>query len=318
MSNNSQIKFNSIDNYIIYLLFYKINLFNSLNSVNYKSCIKNYVLIGLDYMNLNNYFIDFTSNISYIKYIRKYYENILYIFVINYYLKTNKIFDSNNLNLLLLYNIIKEEVITVDEKKIKGIKVEDIFEVLKKKLGKAFKAIEKIKKETRGGADETVNENAINKLNKVELTENSPFSYFIHIDLDLYPGNLTDTQTLSTIKKLYLSCNNTKENIKKNIADITNVPYNQSAFTSSQLLSMDPSFPVDKFLPNEAKQFQDKQKKEEEKQKKKDEKQKLKEEKKEEKRRKKEEKIKGGAINDITQIANPFTIYPSFLNEYLK
>ena len=81
---------------------------------------------------------------------------------------------------------------------------------------------------------------------------------------------------------------------------------------------MDPSFPVDKFLPNEAKQFQDKQKKEEEKQKKKDEKQKLKEEKKEEKRRKKEEKIKGGAINDITQIANPFTIYPSFLNEYLK
>jgi hypothetical protein len=52
------------------------------------------------------------------------------------------------------------------------------------------------------------------------------------------------------MKSLYLSCNTTKENIKKNIADIRHVPYKQKSFTPEELLSMNPSFPVNKFIPN--------------------------------------------------------------------
>jgi hypothetical protein len=285
--------------------------------------------VGLYNINLIDYFELFITNSTNIIYIKKYYENILYFYIINYYIKQN-ISSIDNINLVELYKVFKLQSPEIIDKTIMGIKESEIIKKLRNVI------IPFISLTKRGGAvDSKIKEDKEetedkNKLNKVNLIENSSFSYFIHIDLDLYPGDLskTENKNIPLIKSLYLSCNNTKENIKKNIADIRHTPYKQSSYSSKELLSMDPSFPVEKFFPN----YIEETDKKSEKQKMKDEKKKRKEEEKEqqrikeeeeeeEKRRKKEEKKrrkelkKGG---EIDQIPNPHTIYPSFLNEYLN
>ena len=105
------------------------------------------------------------------------------------------------------------------------------------------------------------------------------------------------------------------------MADIRQVPYKQKSYTPEELLSMNPSFPVNKFIPSYIQPNSEEPKKEEKMEEKKEEEKEKKKEEKEEKKKKKEEKKKekeekkGGGLE---QIINPYTLYPSFVNEYLK
>lgn len=307
-----------LDYYIIYFLFYNLILFNKINSIQYKNCIKNYCLVGLSDINLYfyyHYFLQNSNEYKYFKYIKKYYDNILYFYIVNSYITNDiNISDVNikDLNLLNLYKANK-------------LQKEDIFDKLKSKI--ETKLIEKLKTylnltKMTGGADPpTINittpitydkkedkKEDKEKLSNVELIEKSPFSYFIHIELDLYPGELAEKESsgkIPLLQGLHLSCNSTKENIKKNIADIRHVPYKQKSYTPEELLLMNPTFPVNKFVPNYIKILDKKEAKQEPKE--------IKEEVKEEP---KEEELKKGGGKE--QIPNPYTKYPSFLNEYLN
>ena len=303
-----------LDNYIIYFLFYKLVLFNKINRIQYKSSIKNYCLVGLNSPNLIMYYRLFELNDNYCKYIKTYYSNILYFYIINYYIKKGDTLVIENINLLILYKVFKLQQEDIFEKNKLKIESELKYRLMHY-LGLGYYRY-------RGGAGEqivdtgsspTINfttpitrevkkdkESIQDKLSKVELIEKSPFSYFIHIELDLYPGKLSNEESgkISLMKSLYLSCNNTKENIKKNIADIRDVPYKPKSYTPEELLAMNSSFPIDKFIPNYIKPSDKKEEK-----------------KKKEKKEEEEEEKKGGGLEQIT---NPYTVYPSFLNEYLK
>jgi chromosome segregation ATPase len=343
---NTQFDMLKLDNYMIYFLFYKLVLFNNINCIQYKTCIKNYCLVGLSNISLRNYESDFLKNNSYFKYIKTYYQNILYFYIINYYTQQNEKIDILELNLLIIYKIFKLQKITIFEKekpKIEAKLKDKLRRYLSKMIAMRGGVGDSI---VKTGSTPTINittpitkdsKEDKDKISKVELLEKSPFSYFIHIELDLYPGKLSEEEAekeqTSLLKGIASSCKITQKNIEKNIADIRNIPYKQSSYTPKELLTMDPSFPINKFIPNyiepldkkeqkkkeEEKKKEEKERKREERRKRKeaekkkkeeDEKKKQEEEEEEEEKRKK--KKKGG---NIDQIANP---YPSFLNEYLK
>jgi hypothetical protein len=131
------------------------------------------------------------------------------------------------------------------------------------------------------------------------VLQKSPFSYFIHIELDIIPGKHEAT----TLKGVKLGCENKKENIIKNIDEIRNVKYKPKLLSKEYLLSHDPEFPVEKFLPESITPTELKEETESK------EKTELKEE-----TELKEKKTKGGNLN---QIANLFHNI-SFLNDYLQ
>jgi len=299
---NTQFDMQKLDNYMIYFLFYKLILFNPINCIQYKTSIKNYCLIGLNNIDLRNYDDELLINNNYFKYIKTYYQNILYFYIINYYIEKNEKIDMMELNLLAIYKIIKLHKLNFFEKEKSKIEAE-----LKRKLRKYL-----IPKYRGGVGDSIVKTGATprinittpitkdskdskddkDKINKVELLIDSPFSYFIHIELDLYPGKLSEEEAekgQSLLKSLSSSCRITQKNIEKNIADIRNVPYKQSSFTPKELLKMDPTFPINKFIPNYIEPLD---KKEQKKKKKRKRKKKKKEKEKKEKREKKEKKEK--------------------------
>ena len=273
LSNNSvdmNYNFFDLDNYLLYFIYYRLILFNKINQLQYNPFVKQYSLNGFSYINLPEYFyfiIQNKSNRLYkqSEYIKKQYQNIMY-----FHLITDDNYTDVNINLLELYNIFKSSNVDLFEKNKEKIK-ENLLsrfrrlfkyglyggdEERKRKKDKRNKKIEDPEKE-----DKTNNED---KINKEELLGNSPFSYFIHIELDVLPGKHSDVNTALNLKGITLNCDNKKENIIKSFDEIRKKPYKPKLLSSKYLLTQDPNFPVNKFFPEEEDEEEEKKEKEEE------------------------------------------------------
>jgi hypothetical protein len=86
--------------------------------------------------------------------------------------------------------------------------------------------------------------------------------------LDIIPGK----HKASTLKGIKLGCENKKENILKNIDEIRNISHKPKLLSKEYLLSHDPDFPVEKFLPESINPKEKKEEKEEKEEEKKEEK----------------------------------------------
>jgi len=174
----------------------------------------------------------------------------------------------------------------------------NIAEALEKRLEEMFSHVR------RGGApdisDPKLTENReTDKTKELNIIENSPFSYFTYVELDLFPGEVPPEKMgkIPAMKRLYLSCNNTKENIRKSISEIKNETYKQKSLTPEEMLKLDPNFPVDKFYTNYKPNKKTPKKPEREEEEEEDE----------------EEDEKTGG-----NIMNPYKQYPSYLKDILE
>ncbi len=119
---------------------------------------------------------------------------------------------------------------------------------------KIKKKKKKNKEDKEDKEDKEEKEEKEDKVAKEELLGNSPFSYFIHIELDVLPGKHTDANKRLNYKGITLNCDNKKNKIIESFDEIRNKPYKPKLLSSKYLLSQDPNFPVNKFFPEEQKE----------------------------------------------------------------
>jgi hypothetical protein len=319
-NSNVDINYNffDLDNYLLYFMYYKLILFNKINQVQYNPYVRQFSLNGFSDIDLNEYNSFMTSNLmKQSAYVKSKFQNIMYI-----YLTSNDHFMTTDIDLIKLYNILKTTSLSMSsliEKHRTEIRrrLRDIFQV------KFIESHPSRLLRYHGGGDKKEEkkerkERKEKKEKKKEENKESPFSYFIHIELDIIPGKhdpstlkgfsgLLGTSGVRSLKGIQLGCENKKENILRNIDEIRNVSYKPKLLSKEYLLSHDPDFPVEKFLPES---ITPKEKTEEPI---KEEPIKIKEEEPEEPK-KIEKETKGGKSN---QIANLFHNI-SFLNDYLQ
>jgi hypothetical protein len=80
------------------------------------------------------------------------------------------------------------------------------------------------------------------EVKKESLYQPSFLSYYIYITLELYPGKVD----VNKVKKPFLQCDTTRENIKQSIANIRHLPYEPPTTTIKELKSLDPNYPIKK------------------------------------------------------------------------
>ena len=235
-------------------IYYRLILFNKINQLQYNPFVKQYSLNGFSNINLPEYYYFITQNknnklYKQSEYIKKQYQSIMY-----FHLITDANYTDVDINLLKLYNILKSSSVNLFDKYKDKIKRELLYRFSRAFDYRSYRGGEKEKKNKKEKKENEENEEKEDKIAKEELLGNSPFSYFIHIELDVLPGKHTDANKRINYKGITLNCDNKKNKIIESFDEIRNKPYKPKLLSSKYLLSQDPNFPVNKFFPEEQKE----------------------------------------------------------------
>jgi len=170
-------------------MYYKLILFNKINQIQYNPYVRQFSLNGFSNIDLNEYNYFMTNKLmKQSAYVKSKFQNVMYIC-----LTSKDHFMTTDIDLIKLYNILKTTSLSISsliEKHRTEIRrrLRDIFQV---------KFIESNpskflryhgggdKKEEKKDRKEKKKEE---KKEEEEKKEKSPFSYFIHIELDIIPG----------------------------------------------------------------------------------------------------------------------------------